>query len=410
MSNLSVSQQQIVQILELHPCPIQITMHTAKKIDSITKTAKSNLELIPPLSVAIFNNKKYVVDGGARVLGLKNTAVKEFMANFYQVNSLEEIVVLHVRLNQTSPLNPLKIIELVKFFEGMSVSEISKMCWLSESHVRMLENCRNLANDAHEKLQSIQNELAKILTEVIMPPYVLETICKIQSKNKHIKAVDMLEVSLKQLSSKKFSFPTHKYLEGLFEPLYDKPQREPVSFIEEIDNIEEENKSAKKQETKPYSIVTKYSDDEKEKNKKILGNVPHQTILDITIGDEVVKKLELLKDIAAKLPREQRDLFNEKLDEIKKNAVRKRFRLDMKKNTIAPINEKNGVIIIQGDSGKKACFILPEHTEFLDIQNGVEIHAKMITKSGQITKLAKLAEKLEAKESLRVLVLSSNHI
>lgn len=410
MSNLSVSQQQIVQISELHPCPVQITIHTAKKIDSITKTAKSNPESIPALSVAIFNNKKYVVDGGARILGLKNISVKEFRANFYQVNSLEEIVVLHVRLNQTSPINPLKIIDLVKFFEGISVNEIAKMCWLSESYVRMLENCRNLANDAHEKLQSIQNELAKTITEVIMPPYVLETICKIRSKDMHIKAVDMLEVSLKQLSSKKFSFPTHKYLEGLFEPLYDKPQREPVSFNEEIDDIEKENKSSKKQETKPYSIVTKYSTEEKEKNKKILGDVPHQTILDITLGDEVMKKLESLKNIVAKLPKEQRNLFNEKLDEIKKNSIRKKFRLDMKKNIIAPINEKNGVIVIQGDAGKKACFILPEYTDFLDIQNGMEVHAKMITKSLQIRRLVKLAEKLETKESLRILVLSSNRI
>lgn len=410
MSNLSVSQQQIVQISELHPCPVQITIHTAKKIDSITKTAKSNPESIPALSVAIFNNKKYVVDGGARILGLKNISVKEFRANFYQVNSLEEIVVLHVRLNQTSPINPLKIIDLVKFFEGMSVNEIAKMCWLSESYVRMLENCRNLANDAHEKLQSIQNELAKTITEVIMPPYVLETICKIRSKDMHIKAVDMLEVSLKQLSSKKFSFPTHKYLEGLFEPLYDKPQREPVSFNEEIDDIEKENKSSKKQETKPYSIVTKYSTEEKEKNKKILGDVSHQTILDITLGDEVMKKLESLKNIVAKLPKGQRNLFNEKLDEIKKNSIRKKFRLDMKKNIIAPINEKNGVIVIQGDAGKKACFILPEYTDFLDIQNGMEVHAKMITKSLQIRRLVKLAEKLETKESLRILVLSSNRI
>ncbi|WP_179369160.1 hypothetical protein [Candidatus Nitrosotenuis sp. DW1] len=409
MSNLSIPQQ-IVQISELHPCPVQITIHTAKKIDSITKTAKFNPESIPALSVVLFNNKKYVADGGARVLGLKNADVKEFKANFYQVDSLEEVVALHVRLNQTSPLNPLKIIELARFFDGMSISEISKMCWLSESYVRMLENCRNLANDAHERLQSIQNELAKTLTEVMMPPYVLETICKIQSKSKHVKAVDMLEVSLKQLSGKKFSFPTHKYLEGLFEPLYDKPQREPVNFIEEIDNIEEETKSSKKQESRPYSIVTKYSTNEKENIKKILGNVPHQTILDIAVGDEIVKELESLKNIVVKLPREQRNIFNEKIEEIKKKSARKRFRLDMKKNTVSPIDEKNGVIVIQGESGKKSCFMLPEHTEFLDMQNGAEIHAKMITKSAQITKLAKLAKELEVKESLRVLVLSSNRI
>ena len=409
MLNPAVSQQQKVQISELHPCPVQITIHTAKKIDAITKTAKSNPESIPALSVAVFNNKKYVADGGARVLGIKNAALKEFKANLYQASSLEEVVVLHARLNQTSPLNPLKIIELVRFFEGMSISEISKMCWLPEPCVRMLENCRNLANDAHERLQSIQNELAKTLTEVMMPPYVVETICKIQSKEMHAKAVDMLEVSLKQLSGKKFSFPTHKYLEGLFEPLYDKPQREPVSFIEEIDDIEE-TKPSKKQEVRPYSVVTKYSDVEKENIKKILGNVPHQTILDIAIGDEIIKELESLKNIVAKLSSEQRNIFNKKLEEIKKKSLRKRFRLDMKKNTVAPIDEKNGVIVIQGESGKKSCFMLPEHTEFLDIQNGTKIHAKMITKSTQITKLAKLAEELEAKESVRMLVLSSNHI
>ena len=411
MSNLSMPQQQIVQISELQQCPIQLTIHTAKKIDSITKTAKLNPESIPALSIAIFNNKKYVIDGGARVLGLKNATIKEFRANFYQVNSLKEIVVLHARLNQTSPLNPLKIIDLVKFFQGMSIDEISKMCWLSESYMRMLINCRNLSNDAYERLQIIQNDLAKTLTEVIIPPYVLETICKIPSKNRHIKAVDMMEISIKQLSSKKFSFPTHKYLEGLFEPLYDEPQREPISFTEEIDNDDkEENNSSKKQETQSYSVVSGYSPDEKEKIKKILGNVSHQTILDMNIGDEVVKKLESLKNITAKLPQRERNLFNEKLEEIKKNSKRKRFRLDMKKNTIAPINEKNGVIVIQGDSGKKTCFILPEHMEFLDIMNGTKIHAKMITKSRQLVKLTKLAEKLEYKENLRILIFSSNHI
>ncbi len=408
MSNPDVTQQEVVKISELYPCPVQITIHTTKKIDAITKTAKSNPELIPALNIAVFSNKKYVVDGGARILGLKNAGLKEFKASLHQVNSLEEAVVLHARLNQTSPLNPLKIIELAKFFDGMNISEISRMCWLSESYVRMLENCRNLANDAHEKLQSIQNELAKTLTEVMMPPYVLETICKIQSKDRHIKAVYMLEVSIKQLSSKKFSFPTHKYLEGLFEPLYDKPQREPVNFIEEIEDIEEVKPP--KQKIRPYSVVTKYTSSEKEKIRKILGNVPHQTILDIAIGDEIIKELESLKNIVTKLPKEQRNFFSEKLEEIKKKSSRKRFRLDMKKNTIAPIDEKNGVIVIQGELGKKSCFMLPEHTEFLDIQNGSEIHAKMITKSTQIEKLAKIAEELEAKESLRVLVLSSNRI
>lgn len=410
MLNPSASQQQIVQISELHPCPVQITIHTSKKIDSITKTARSNPELIPALSIAIFDNKKYVIDGGARVLGLKNASLKEFKANFYQANSLEEIVILHVRLNQTSPLNPLKIIELVKFFEGLTINEISKLCWLSESHVRMLENCRDLANDAYERLQSIQGGLSKTLAEVIMPPYVLETICKIQSKDKQVKAVDMLEISLKQLSSKKFSFPTHKYLEGLFEPLYDKPQRDPVSFIEETDYVEEENRSEKKQEGRSRSFVTEHSTEEKERIKEILGNAPHQTILDINVGEDMIRELESLKNIAVKLPAEERNLFNEKLEEIKKKSTRKRFRLDMKKNTVAPVDEKNGVIIIQGDSGKKTCFVLPEHVEFLDIQSGSKIQAKMITKSAQITKLAKHAEKIEDKESLRMLVLSSNRI
>lgn len=403
MLNPSISQQQIVQISELYPCPIQITNHTTKKIESITKTAKSNPEIIPALSLAIFDNKKYVIDGGARILGLKNASLKEFKGNFYQVNSLEEIVILHVRLNQTSPLNPLKVIELVKFFEGLTVNEISKLCWLSESHVRMLENCKGLTNDACERLQSIQGNLSKTLSEVIMPPYVLETICKIQSKDKQVKAVDMLEISLKQLSSKKFSFPTHKYLEGLFEPLYDKPQRDPVNFIEEIDDIE-------KLEGKPRSFVTKHSMEEKERIKEILGNAPHQTILDINVGEEVIRELESLKNITVSLPKEERNLFNKKLEEIKKNSLTKRFRLDMKKNTVAPVDEKNGVIIIQGDSGKKTCFVLPEHVEFLDIQNGSKIQAKMITKSTQITKLAKIAEKVESKESLRVLVFSSNRI
>lgn len=409
MSNQSASQQQLVQISELHPCPVQITIHTAKKIDSISKTAKINPNVIPPISVAVLSDKTYVVDGGARVLGLKNAGVKETMANVQHASSFEEIVTLHVRLNQTSPLNPLKIMELVKFFEGESVNEISKMCWLSEPYVRMLAGCRNLANDAYERLQTIQDELARTLTEVIMPPYVLEAICKIQSRDNHIKAVEMLEISLKQLSSKKFSFPTHKYLEGLFEPLYDKPQREATRFIEEIDNIEEDM-STKNSETKSYSVITNYSAEEKEKIKKILGDVPHQTILDIDVGGEIIKKLESLKNIIMKLPRDERNLFNEKLEEIKNSTMRKRFRLDMKRNTVAPINEEDDVIVIQGDLGRKTCFILPEHVEFLDIQNGSEIHAKMITDSAQVTKLAKLAEKLETKENLRILVLSANRI
>ncbi|TBR11823.1 MAG: hypothetical protein EPO62_01150 [Candidatus Nitrosotenuis sp.] len=409
MLNQSALQQRIVQISELHPCPVQITIHTTKKIDSITKTARSNPELIPALSIAIFDNKKYVIDGGARVLGLKNAPLREFKANFYQVNSLEEIVILHVRLNQTSPLNPLKIIELVKFFDGLTVNEISKLCWLSESHVRMLENCRDLANDAYERLQSIQGDLSKTLVEVIMPPYVLETICKIQSKDRQVKAVDMLEISLKQLSSKKFSFPTHRYLEGLFEPLYDKPQRDPVSFIEEIDDVEEESRAVEKKETRSL-FVTKHSTEEKERIKEILGDVPHQTILDINVGEDIARELESLKNIVIKLPIEERNRFNEKLEEIKRKSVRKRFRLDMKRNTVAPVDEKNGVIVIQGDSGKKTCFVLPEHVEFLDIQNGSKIQAKMITKSAQITKLAKLAEKIENRESLRMLVFSPNRI
>lgn len=409
MASPSAIQQQIVQISELYPCPIQITIHTAKKIDSITKTARSDPESIPVISIAVFGNKKYVIDGGARILGLKNALIREFKANIYQVSSLEEVVVLHVRLNQTSPVNPLKVIELVKFFEGLTINEIAKLCWLSESHVRMLESCRDLANEACERLQSIQGDLSKTLAEVIMPPYVLETVCKIRSKDKQVKAVDMLEISLKQLSSKKFSFPTHKYLEGLFEPLYDKPQRDPVSFIEQIDDIEETG-SVEKQESRPHSFVTKHSMEEKERIKEILGNVPHQTILDINIGEDMIRELESLKSIVMKLPTEERNIFNEKLEEIKKNSTRKRFRLDMKKNIVAPVDEKNGVIIIQGDSGKKTCFVLPEHVEFLDIQNGSKIQARMITKSAQITKLAKLAEKVENKESLRVLVFSSNRI
>jgi hypothetical protein len=141
--NLSktICQTDIVNLNELEQCPIRLTIHSAKKISQLEKIAKNSPNLLPPLEIAVLeNNKKYVIKRNSVFEALRKAGIHEFVANLHFVKNLSQAIILHAKMSQSSPVNPLAILDLRDYLlrDGMNVNDLTKVCCLDPSYEKLL--------------------------------------------------------------------------------------------------------------------------------------------------------------------------------------------------------------------------------------------------------------------------------
>lgn len=357
----------IVDLVELEHCPIKLTIHTARKIAQLEKIAKNDLSLLPPLEVAILqNNKKYIVKGHSIFEALNRLGISRYRANLHSVKNLLDVVVLHARMSQASPVNPLAILDLRDFLvrNGVDSSNITKVCCLDPSYEKLL-SCV-LSSEAKNQLALFLDSLSLKLSRVSMPSYVVEMISK---KPLAIQAdiVKSIFESINDdaiINDKDFVFPNPDQIR-LYAEFYKKPEERNVIIFEEETN--DDNKSFKR--------ATKYHAAVSSKKKKdvdaIIGNVSHVAIMDLG---------------------------------------KKKYRIDWKNKTFAEINEKenNGFIIIRNVTQlQRLCALSIEQMKFLELSEESIPHFKTIVTSKQ---LRMLADKIDTVSRFRGILIYNKKI
>lgn len=342
-----------IQLDEIEHCPIRLTIHSMKKIMQLEKTARTNPNLLPPLEIAILGNKQYLIKRHSVFEALRRAGITESYANLHTVRTLNDVVALHAKMSQTSPVNPLAVLDLRDYLlrNGIAIDDISTTCCLDPSYERLL--LCTLSYEAKKQLSFFLNTLSQKLTRVVLPTYVIEIISK---KPQEVQA-DIVKAIIESigddyvLNDRDFSFPNPDQVR-LFADLYKNPaERKAIIFEEEFEeSITLENKNNKSPKIKP--------EDQRRELGVIVENIPHMAIMDLGI---------------------------------------KKYRVDWKNKTFAEINEKerSGFIIMRNNSALQKLYALsPSQLKFLNLMIGQDPQIKTITSAKQFRQLAEKINKI----------------
>lgn len=175
----NILQKQIVKFIELEQCPIKLTTHSTREIERLIHIAQTTIEILPPLEIALLEDgKKYLVKGYALLNALKSIGKTEFRANIHLVKNIIDATILHVKMSQNSPINPLAILDLRDYLTsiGFSTEQIANICILDPTYVNLLK-C-DLSYEAKDKLAKLIEMLSTKISRVEMPAYMIEMISK----------------------------------------------------------------------------------------------------------------------------------------------------------------------------------------------------------------------------------------
>ncbi len=338
---------ELIDIRELEPSPIMLTIHSIKKITHLEKLANTSLELLPALEVAILpNKKKYVIKEYAVFEVLRKIGKTEAKAKIHFVNNLTQVIILHFQLSQSDPLNPLAVLDMRDYLitNGFSIDKIVDNCIMEPAYVNLLK-C-DLVPEARNKLSLLVNMLAKKLNRVDIPVYVIEIISK-RPKEVQKEIVDRIYQYIndeKTITEKDFTFPNQMQIKLYAEMCKRSEKRNGLIFRDE--EITESDSTGKKSSYLKNNSISKQNEID-----NIVGNIPHMAFLEIE-GEKI--------------------------------------RIDWKAKTFAKINEQeNGFIIIRDKQQMKEILALSdEQIKFLGLSQEQYPHYNNITSAKQLKKIA----------------------
>lgn len=362
LAEISAIQQ--VEISRLQKSPIQITLRSVKTIEHIAEAAKDpqQREEIAPIKVALLEDTMFIVDGHAIVEGFKLANITTIRAMTYHVESISEVLALHVKFNQHSPLNPFELMELINFMlqKGERPEEIRQKLQLRE-HLSKLIGCQITNQEARNRLKIFAHDLSLRYSNVVIPPYFAELVSRIPEKIQLEVVEQFIAIMNQTLSDRKFAFPGPETLEVYFRQYLKNRESEPVFFRQEMAHTRNAGKQTRaKSQFEP-------SQEEKQKARELIGTVPGMAILKVDKPGW--------------------------------------YRINIAKNTISPIMQEKNLIVIQGDEGRKIFSLPHSATEFLqmtDDSDARDISVKILNAS----QLKKFVSRLDTQNARFVLLYS----
>jgi len=386
LSRLGFEKDEQIPISGLKECPVRITLHTDLQTEMIKRTVRTEPDSIPPIDVAELADEKtmVIVDGHQRVEAVKSFGIDKIRARLHMVQNITEAVILHVRLNQRSQLNPLKFYDAFEFLKenGYDQKEIPKQLWLSESYSRLIKT--SLAEKSRVLLERYLDELASKYSTVHLPVYVIEAIGKIKEEENQAEAVNMMIQMISSNSPEfKFSFPSFDQLEIAFSSFKEDKEREPIIFTlkdSETDKEKRESQTSKTllssslasedglQDESDFRAVP--SKEEIDEAKEIISNVPHKALVKCPHGTK--------------------------------------YLVDMKDHTISEVKEDENVIAIGGDSSEPVFMVPSKYAEFLHLDAGDPVYFKSFSTCSQLRRFVDRME--EQKTNPRIVIISSQRV
>gem|GEM_PF-4456159 len=347
---------------ELEPCPIKLTINSAKKILEIEKIAKTSIQLLPPLEIAVLKNgKKYLLKGHSICEALKKIGQIKFKANMHFVSSVIEVITLHARMSQTNPINPLAIIDMKNYLanNGFSMNKIIESCLLDPGYVSLLK-C-DLSSEARQKLSLLIDTLAIKLNRVEIPVYMIEMISKrpLEIQGEIVDRIRQFIGDEKTLSQKDFIFPNQGQIK-LYTEISKKPEKRNVLIFRREEHLNINKIQQNKTMLESRNI-------KKEEIDNLLGNSEHLALMEI--GN-------------------------------------KKFRLDWKTKTFSEIKEfKNEFIVIQNSYQLRKILTLTEkQIKFLNLTDEQKLYVNNIDNPKQ---LLDLANRCMNEPELRIITISN---
>jgi hypothetical protein len=355
-----ISTIQEVWISRLQNSPMQVTLHSAKTIEQISDAAKDpqQRESFAPIRVALLKDSMFIIDGHAVVEGFRLANITTIRAILYHVESINDVLVLHAKFNQHSPMNPFELMDLINFMIecGESPEQIRQRLQLRE-HLSKLIGCQIANQEAKNRLKNFIHDLSVKYSNVVIPPYFAELVSKVPERIQLEVVEQFISIMDQTLPDRKFAFPGPETLEVYFRQYLKNREREPIFFRHEVMHKED----GKAHKTYAVSLSKK----ETRLAGQVIGSIPGMALLKV----------------------ESPGLY----------------RVDLIKKIIAPIREKYNLTVIEGDDGRKI-FSLPQSaTEFLDLKDDSDAE-NVLVKELTVLQLKKFASRLADKDSRFVLI------
>jgi hypothetical protein len=324
----NILQKQIVKLVDLEQCPVKLTIHSTREIEWLIHIAKTSIETLPSLEIALLEDgKKYLVKGHALLDALKFIGKTEFRANIYLVKNIIDATILHVKMSQNSPINPLAVLDLRDYLvnNGFSIEQVTDICILDPTYVNLLK-C-DLSSEAKEKLTKLNKMLSTKVGRVEMPAYMIEMISK-RPKEIQEEIVDRICQYIgdeKTLTERDFVFPNQIQIR-LYTEISKKSEKRNALFFQK----EEFDKSSNKHNNNTNNKARNHI--ESKEKSMLTDNTSHLAIMET------------------------------------ENKV---FRIDWKAKTFAEVkNYKDEFIIIQDSRRLKKIFSISQnHIKFLDLDD-----------------------------------------
>ena len=217
--------EKLVEISRLEPSPVKVTFHTEKLFKDLAAVAKANPERIEPVAVAVLGNLQYIINGHLRLKALKSAGHHSARAHIIPVKEIADVVRLHIELNAHGSINPLRMLDAVRFLKRHHAEQTLPKRYLDLAEKKPYPS----VSDAWDKFLKYAGSK---YASVELPLYVIERIAEFRLEKEQLTASTVIMDSLKNVKERKFVFPAPPELELILVSVLPKQSEKEVIVFE----------------------------------------------------------------------------------------------------------------------------------------------------------------------------------
>ncbi|MDI1494739.1 MAG: hypothetical protein K8823_45 [Cenarchaeum symbiont of Oopsacas minuta] len=290
----------------LKPCPISVSNHSLDIQKNLQEIDLESKDAILPIHVArTADGTTYVVDGQMRVEEIKRRKIKTADAYVHKVNDISDVVILHVRLHQSSPTNPLGLIDAYNYLKkfGIASENILKMLWLDPMQKYIATHKIDL--QARELLEVHLQKMTEKFSRMTYPMYMIAMLCKLEPKTQRRAVENIINHMSLDCTRARFSFPSAGQIDALVSEAKSKNIPEPVIFdlddreFKDLDTSNEDTVKRSKKKIDPFHGLGHdlYSHLQSSRNEAILPcrcgimykvNIKTRSMSEIKVKDDAI--------------------------------------------------------------------------------------------------------------------------
>lgn len=218
-------EEKIVEISKLKPSPVKVTLQTEKLFMDVTGIAKAHPEQIEPITVAVLGDLQYIVNGHLRAKALEAAGRGSAKAHLVPVNEIADVVRLHIELNTHGSINPLKMLDAVRFLAKYDAAQS-----IPKRYQELAK--KNLHPKVRKKWEEFLAGACRRYQTVELPIHVIERIAQFESEKEQMTTTTVITDSLTDVKERKFVFPAPADLEMILLTIAPRDHEKKVTVFE----------------------------------------------------------------------------------------------------------------------------------------------------------------------------------